>query len=140
RQQPALKGKRSVLASHRPRQQCRPGPARAEEEDAARGHLPRDEAAPQLREALRTARPRKSRSRPPLPQAHAQAHGPRRLLDARIRGAAAAPPATSSPTLPAPARLAPQSSALTMSSHTFLASPNSIIVLSRKNSSFSMPA
>ena len=38
------------------------------------------------------------------------------------------------------ARFAGYSSALTISSHIFLASPNSIIVLSRKKSSFSTPA
>jgi len=36
--------------------------------------------------------------------------------------------------------LPPQASALTISSVTFLASPNSIMVLGRKNSSFSTPA
>src|SRR4030095_14203374 len=50
------------------------------EEDAARGDLPRDEAPPQLREALRAPRPRARRGHPPDPQADAQAHGARGLL------------------------------------------------------------
>src|SRR6266568_3001838 len=70
------------LASTRPRQQCRPSFARAEEEDAARGNLPGNEDAPQLREALGTPSPRTGRGGAPPPQGDAQAHGSRRLLTA----------------------------------------------------------
>src|SRR5438067_5520086 len=67
-----------LYANHRSRQQCRPGAARAQEEAAARGRLPRDEAAPPLREAVGEARPRARRSDPPRPQARAQARRARR--------------------------------------------------------------
>src|SRR5438309_8396143 len=62
----------------RPRQQRRPGPEGAEEEDAARGLVPRDEAARALREALREARPPEGRGRAPRPQAGPQARPARR--------------------------------------------------------------
>src|ERR1035437_5149463 len=66
-------------AGTRPRQQCRPSPQGAEEEDATRGHLPRDEAPRPLRETLREESPREGGSHPPRPQARAQeiaARGP----------------------------------------------------------------
>src|SRR5665647_2188004 len=66
-------------AGTRPRQQCRPGSQGAEEEDAARGHLPRDEAPRPLRETLREESPREGGSHQPRPQARAQeiaARGP----------------------------------------------------------------
>src|SRR5690242_13522681 len=68
------------LAGTRQGQQRRSGSARAQEEDAARGYLSRDEDAPELREAVGEAGPRTRRGRAPLPQAAAQAHGARRLL------------------------------------------------------------
>src|SRR5690348_14347069 len=78
-------------ASPRPRQQRRSGAARAQEEAAARGRVPRDEAPPQLREAVRATRPREGRGRPPLPQAPSQAHGARGLLVPRISSEAKPP-------------------------------------------------
>src|ERR1035437_37509 len=66
-------------AGTRPRQQCRPGSQGAEEEDAARGHLPRDEAPRPLRETLREESPREGGSHQPRPQARDQeiaARGP----------------------------------------------------------------
>src|SRR5690606_11583825 len=65
-------------AGTRPRQQYRPGASRAEEEDAARRHFPRDEDARTLREAFREARTRKGRSGAPRTQAGAQARPARR--------------------------------------------------------------
>ena len=47
-------------AGSRPRQQRRPSPQGAQEEDAARGHLPRDEAPRPLREAIREERAEKA--------------------------------------------------------------------------------
>src|SRR5262249_19424539 len=82
-------------ASARSRQQRRPGAARAEEEKATRRGVPRDEAPPQLRKAVRTARSGKGRSRAALPQAPAQANGARRLLK---------PPPASTKSRPAPPR------------------------------------
>src|ERR1035437_2240787 len=66
-------------AGTRPRQQCLPSSQGTEEEDAARGHLPRDEAPRPLRETLREESPREGGSHPPRPQARAQeiaARGP----------------------------------------------------------------
>src|SRR5438309_12072800 len=62
----------------RPRQQRRPGPQGAEEEDAARGLVPRDEAARALRKAVREARPSEGGSRAPGAQAGPQAGAARR--------------------------------------------------------------
>src|ERR1035437_5557545 len=59
-------------AGTRPRQQCRPSPQGAEEEDAARGHLPRDETPRPLREPLREESSREGGSHPPRPQARPQ--------------------------------------------------------------------
>src|SRR5256885_1987830 len=67
-------------ASPRSRQQRRSGSASPEKENAARGGVPRNEVAAQLRETFGTARPRTSRSGAPLPQAVAQADGARGLL------------------------------------------------------------
>src|SRR5690242_5967877 len=71
---------KSPRASPRSRQQRRSGAPRLEEENAARRGISRNEAAPQLREAVGAARARKGRSGAPLPQAPAQANGARRLL------------------------------------------------------------
>ena len=125
-------------ASSRSRQQRRSGAARAEEEDAARRRLPRDEAPPQLRKAVRDAGPAK-RPRPCAATASSCA-------SAWSAKATRADASTTEKAAPAPPRrlwfswAGAYSSALTISSHIFLASPNSIIVLSRKNSSFSTPA
>src|SRR5215468_2593795 len=70
----------SPRASPRSRQQCRPGAPRLEEENAARRGVSRDEASPQLREALGAAGAGKGRSGAPLSQAAAQTHGARGLL------------------------------------------------------------
>src|SRR5438128_114588 len=67
-------------ASPRSRQQRRSGSASPEKENAARGGVPRNEIAAQLRKALGTARSGEGRSGPPLSQAVAQADGARRLL------------------------------------------------------------
>src|SRR5262249_53526848 len=74
------KKERPSRASARSRQQCGPGAPCAEEENATRGRVPRDEAPPQLREAVRAPRSGEGRSRAALPQAAAQANGARRLL------------------------------------------------------------
>src|SRR4030081_100596 len=71
--------KRMPGAGSRSRQQCRSSPQGAEEEDAARGDFPRDEAPRSLRKALREEGPRKGRSRAPRPQAGAQEAAARRL-------------------------------------------------------------
>src|SRR5262249_24143873 len=60
--------------------QCRSGPQGAEEEDAARGHFPRDEAPRPLRKTLREKGAREGGSDPPGAQARAQAHAARRLV------------------------------------------------------------
>src|SRR5262249_32839030 len=109
-------------------QQRRPGAACAEEEAATRRGLPRNEIAAQLREAVGAPCPRKGRGGAPLSQAPAQAHGARGLLTPLhrvrfIRGGANV--------VRSAFALWRYSSALTISSHIFLASPNSIIVLSR---------
>src|SRR4051794_27254690 len=70
--------KRMPGAGSRSRQQCRSSPQGAEEEDAARGDFPRDEAARPLRKALRKEGPRKGRSRAPRAQARAQEAAARR--------------------------------------------------------------
>src|SRR5262249_30450388 len=62
------------------RQQCRSGPQGAEEEDAARGHFPRDEAPRPLRKTLREEGAREGGSDPPGAQARAQAHAARRSV------------------------------------------------------------
>src|SRR5262245_26669625 len=62
--EPDLNGKEEARAGSRSRQQRRSGPQGAEEEDAARGDLPRDEAARPLRKTLRKARPREGGSHP----------------------------------------------------------------------------
>src|SRR5262249_56861132 len=67
----------TTRAGSRSRQQRRPGPQGAEEEDAARGYFPRDEAPRSLRKALRKEGPRKGGSDPPGAQARAQAHAAR---------------------------------------------------------------
>src|SRR5215218_252729 len=62
-----------------PGKQRRPDAARPEEEDAARRHLPGDEAPRALREAVREEGPRESRGGAPRPQADPQeaaARGP----------------------------------------------------------------
>src|ERR1051325_6286654 len=64
-------------ASARPRQQRRPGAACAEEENAARRRVPRDEAEESLREAVGEAGARARRGDPPGAQAGAQT-GPAR--------------------------------------------------------------
>src|SRR4029077_2927325 len=71
-------------ASPRSRQQRRSGFASLEEENAARGRVPRDEAAAELRETFGTASPRTGRSRPPLSQTVAQADGARGLLSRSV--------------------------------------------------------
>src|SRR6266849_11081761 len=76
-------------ASPRSRQQRRSGSASLEKENAARGGVPRNEIAAQLREALGTARAREGGGRPPLPQAAAQADGARGLLSITGRAALA---------------------------------------------------
>src|SRR5581483_5752424 len=70
--------RRAGIAGFRPRQQCRSSTACAEEEDAARRGLPRDETAAVLREAIRALDARESRSRAPPSQACAQAGRARR--------------------------------------------------------------
>src|SRR5580698_3826978 len=67
-----------AFADHRSRQQHRSGAEGAEEEDAARRHLPRDEAERPLRKAEREARARTRRGDPALSQAAAQARPARR--------------------------------------------------------------
>src|SRR5579863_5065566 len=67
-------------AGTRSRQQRRSSPQGAQEEDAARGRLPRDEAPPQLRKAVRTPGPRKGRGGAARPQARAQASRTRGFL------------------------------------------------------------
>src|SRR5688572_20375010 len=64
---------RISLASHRSRQQRRSGPESPQEEDAARGHLSRDEAPHRLRKAIRAARPREGGRHPPRQKTGAQA-------------------------------------------------------------------
>src|SRR5260370_42586242 len=59
-------------AGSRPRQQCRPSPQGAEEEDAARGRIPRDETPRPLRKTLREEGPGEDGSHPPRPQARPQ--------------------------------------------------------------------
>src|SRR6516162_4598132 len=112
-------------ASPRSRQQCRSGSASLEKENATRRGVPRNEAAAQLREALGAAGAGKGRGGPPLSQVVAQAHGARGVLSV-------ANPALNLgrlSNLVKATRAAPYSNALTISSHIFLASPNSIIVL-----------
>src|SRR6266496_1057623 len=70
-------GRGTTRAGSRPRQQCRPGPQGAEEEDAARGHFPRDEAPRPLRKTLREEGAREGGSHPPGAQAGAQARATR---------------------------------------------------------------
>src|ERR1051325_3783206 len=70
--------KRMPGAGSRSRQQCRSSPQGAEEEDAARGDFPRDEAPRPLRKALREKGPRKGRSRAPRTQARPQEIAARR--------------------------------------------------------------
>src|SRR5262245_14883401 len=64
-------------AGSRPGQQRRPGPQGAQEEDAARGDFPRDEASRPLREAIRKEGPGEGGGDPPRPQARPQAHAAR---------------------------------------------------------------
>ena len=87
-------------AGHRQGQQCRPGAEGAEEEDAARGHLPRDEASRSLRKAIREEGAREGRRRPPRPQARPQARpargpdpkqAPQRALDLFISSGVTVP-------------------------------------------------
>ena len=82
---------REVLrAGRRPGQQCRSGAEGAQEEDAARGHLPRDEASRPLREAVRAQGAREGGGRAPGPQACPQARparGPAADQEARHRRA-----------------------------------------------------
>src|SRR5262249_13737860 len=72
-----VREKGTTRAGSRPRQQCRPGPQGAEEEDAARGHFPRDEAPRPLRKTLGKEGAREGGSDPPGAQARAQAHAAR---------------------------------------------------------------
>src|SRR5260370_32119281 len=65
-------------AGSRSRQQCRPGPQGAQEEDAARGDFPRDEAPRPLRKTIREEGARTGGSDPPGAQAGAQARAARR--------------------------------------------------------------
>src|SRR5712691_10061436 len=69
-------------ASPRSRQQRRSGSAGLEKENATRGGLARNEAAPHLRATVGAARARKGRGRPPPSHAVAQTDGARRLLSA----------------------------------------------------------
>src|SRR5579863_3369959 len=62
-----------MRAGSRSRQQCRSSPQGAEEEDAARGHFPRDETPRSLRKAIGKKSKREGRGDPPRPQARAQA-------------------------------------------------------------------
>src|SRR5262249_2863830 len=89
-------------AGSRPRQQCRPSPQGAEEEDAARGHLPRDEASRTLRKTLRKEGPREGGSDPPGAQACPQAHAARGAV---ADEAAAGPGRTRRPARSAPPAL-----------------------------------
>src|SRR5579862_7834663 len=66
------------FADHRSRQQHRSGAEGAQEEDATRGHLPRDETQGTLRKTERKACPRAGRGNPPLSQAATQAPATRR--------------------------------------------------------------
>src|SRR5690606_36506763 len=75
----------------RSRQQRRPSPQGAEEEDAARGLVPRNEAPRALREAVGKARPPEGRGRPPGPQAGPQAR-PARTPDRGAEEAVALKP------------------------------------------------
>src|SRR5260370_10772800 len=83
-------------AGSRSRQQCRPGPQGAEEEDAARGDFPRDEAPRPLRKTLREEGAREGGSDPPGAQAGAQARAARRALaqQAQAPGPSRRPPLT----------------------------------------------
>src|SRR5262249_55042626 len=67
RQLSQLNARKAPLAGSSPRQQRRSGPQGAQEEDAARGHFSGDEAPQLLRETLREARARASRSRAARP-------------------------------------------------------------------------
>src|SRR6266436_5786277 len=71
---------RRSRASPRSRKQCRPGSPSPQKENAARRGVPRNEAPPELRKALRAARPREGRGGAPLSQAPAQAHRARGVL------------------------------------------------------------
>src|ERR1700744_1740614 len=76
-----------MRASSRSRQQRRPGPQGAQEEDAARGHFPRDETPRPLRKTLRKESAREGGSDPPRPQAGAQEDAARRpAADEAARG------------------------------------------------------
>src|SRR2546430_2431109 len=79
-------GRGTTRAGSRPRQQCRPGPEGAEEEDAARGHFPRDEASRALRKAVGKEGAGKGRGDPPGPQARAQASATRRPASEQAQG------------------------------------------------------
>src|SRR5262249_35070863 len=70
--------RRSKRASSRSRQQRRPSPEGAEEEDAARGHFPRDEASRPLRKTIGKEGAGEGGSDPPGPQARAQKDAARR--------------------------------------------------------------
>src|SRR5450759_1705761 len=84
---PAPEQRRSKRASSRSRQQRRPGPQGAQEEDAARGHFPRDEASRPLRKTLGKEGAGKGGSDPPRPQAGAQEDAARRpAADEAARG------------------------------------------------------
>src|SRR6478752_3781100 len=69
---PSDQQRRSKRASTRSRQQRRSGPEGAEEEDAARGHFPRNEASRPLRKTIGKEGAGKGGSDPPGPQARAQ--------------------------------------------------------------------
>src|SRR5215469_2624661 len=78
-------------ASPRSRQQRRSGFESPEEENAARGGVPRNEASAQLRETLGVTGAGKSRGGSALSQAVAQTHGARGLLRASERALTRAP-------------------------------------------------
>src|SRR5579872_4642494 len=65
-------------AGSRPGQQRRPSPQGAEEEDAARGRIPRDEAPRPLRKAVGTQSAGTCGGDPPRPQARPQKAAARR--------------------------------------------------------------
>src|SRR6516165_5112825 len=74
---PRWNARKAPLAGSSSRQQRRSSPQGAEEEDAARGHIPGDEAPELLRETLREARSRAGRGRATRAQACPQARAAR---------------------------------------------------------------
>src|SRR5258706_15290082 len=79
------------LAGPRPRQQCRSGAPCAQEEDAARRCVSRDEKEEILREAFRKGDTGTGRSDPASPQARAQEGPARRTYRRSQRKEGAAP-------------------------------------------------